>query len=250
MKTTKPPLARIALAAGLAKRPVIICLGALSVVVFISFEKLHHRPARELDQSATHSAPSSVQPAAPVPAVSPAPDQAGTHQQGAEREVEISPLAPEAIQAELAALTGQSFAKADWSNSGFYTISSLLQTYYWAMREGNLSRWIECRNPLEMMIWQGQARGRTNDILAEFVASLNEVEGYQIETAVPFQERGCIIVTTKHTMTSGELVVDRFAVLRTGREWKIGGEAGLLKYRHHPGLVSAYDLLHKRSVQQ
>jgi len=43
--------------------------------------------------------------------------------------------------------TGSEFSVFNWSNLGFGTINSVLQTYYWSMHERQLPRLLECMSP-------------------------------------------------------------------------------------------------------
>src|SRR5258708_4847390 len=44
---------------------------------------------------------------------------------------------------------GKTFKKDEWSNAGFGTIPSLIQTYYFALREGQVRRVSDCETPKE-----------------------------------------------------------------------------------------------------
>lgn len=229
-------------------------LVALSVVVLLSFEMLCHRRDNGLNQGETNFVFGAERQASPVSEFLAAPDQVVKNQElpkvnVSQSVVEGSESGQESLQTEPVDLTGEYFNKADWRNSGFQTISSIIETYYWSMREGNLNRWMECMTPRELTAWQLLVKGRIDVVVTKLVASLNEVRSYQIELAVKIHDQEYII-TAKHTMTKGTPVVERFAVLRTGMEWKIAGEDGFLNYGHHPGDVSRFDVLPKRPDQQ
>jgi len=48
-----------------------------------------------------------------------------------------------ASQQKLSEMEGY-LAKESWSNAGFDTPEAVLQTYFWAMREGDIARFVEC----------------------------------------------------------------------------------------------------------
>jgi hypothetical protein len=153
----------------------------------------------------------------------------------------------EALQAELIELTTNFLNKAEWRDSGFQTIAFLIETYYWSMREGNLDRWMECMSPRELTGWQLLVEGRTDVIAAKHIESLEEVLDYRIESAVKFGNEEYLVIV-KHTVAKRAPVIERFAVMRMGTEWKITGEDGFLKYGHHPGNVSKFDILSNSQI--
>jgi len=161
---------------------------------------------------------------------------------------QLNPSDQEMTETELADLADAHFIeKANWENSGFHKVSSVIETYYWAMREGNLSQWVECMSPREMKTWQSIVKGRSNAIVAQHVKSVEETRGYKIVSSVRFNDKDSIkyIMSVTHIMETGEKAVERFAILRIGAEWKICGEQGRLNYEHHSPEISKYDSLTK-----
>ena len=141
------------------------------------------------------------------------------------------------------------FIKPDWKNAGFQTISSVIETYYWAMRQTNFSRWIECMTPREQKNWRLLSNGKTNLFMDKFASGLEKVMSYRIESMTTFSEQE-YLVYVKHTVAERQPVVERFAVQRADTGWKIAGEEGELRYPHHPADVSRFISLQTQSGPQ
>ena len=146
------------------------------------------------------------------------------------------------VKAEMRNLVGREFKRADWVDSGFGTVSSLIQTYYSAIACGNLERWMECMSPRELNAWQLFSNGQSETFKEELKGSIANVSLFRIESATRFGDRE-IIVVLRHVQIGKPDATERLAVLNTGTEWKIAGESGALRYRHHPADVSRYDNL-------
>jgi hypothetical protein len=140
--------------------------------------------------------------------------------------------------------------KPDWTNAGFQTISSVIETYYWAMQQTNFTRWIECMTSREQNNWQLLSNGKTNFFMDKFASGLQRVVSYRIESITEFSEQE-YLVSIKHAVTAErQPVVERFAVQWAGTRWRIAGESGRLRYPHHPADVSRFDSVQTQSGPQ
>jgi hypothetical protein len=96
-----------------------------------------------------------------------------------------------ASQQKLSEMEGY-LAKESWSNAGFDTPEAALQTYFWAMREGNIARFVEClpkkdRKYMAALTEPGQEQER-EQMLSDF-RLMTQGAGFRVVEKV-IQEEG------------------------------------------------------------
>jgi hypothetical protein len=135
--------------------------------------------------------------------------------------------------ADLRNIAGRTFKKDEWHDAGSETISSLVENYYFAMREGDLARMSNCLSPMELLVWPARIGGRESVVQEEFATALHNATEYQIQSIAEFGDD--YIVAVRHVMANGNQREEHFAVINLSNEWKIAGTIGELNYPHHVG---------------
>lgn len=132
--------------------------------------------------------------------------------------------------ADLQNISGRIFKKEEWHNAGSQTISALIESYYFAMREGDLMLIPNCLSPKQLLDWPIRSRGTTKDI---YSAAVRDEQQYQIRNLTEHGNEYIIDVT--HFMTDGNEIGEQFEIINISNAWKIAGVLGALNYGHHPG---------------
>jgi hypothetical protein len=135
--------------------------------------------------------------------------------------------------ADLRNIAGKAFKKDEWHDAGSETISSLIENYYFAMREGDLARISNCLSPMELLVWPARIGGRESVVQEEFATALHDETEYQIQSIIEFGDE--YIVVVRHAMVNGNQREEHFVVINVSNEWKIAGALGELNYPHHVG---------------
>lgn len=151
-------------------------------------------------------------------------------------------LEAKASNAELNGLVGKIVPRSEWGDLGDGTMLSLVETYYWSMRDGNIGRWMGCMSSREFMIWNNISKESKRSMGEKLRKAVSNVKAFTIDSVAAFNNDEYII-TLQHTLVTGKQVIERLAIIKSEGRWKIAGEAGFLGYRHHPGDVSKYDWL-------
>ena len=147
------------------------------------------------------------------------------------------------LEAELSKLLAENRPKSVWTNAGNHNISALISSYYWAMQMGDLGSWLECFSPKEKKFWQGVSRAREDYLIAQFHKSMDEVQGFRVVSAAPF-EKGEYLITLEMALREG-VARERFVVLRVKDGWLISNEDGQLHHEYHASRINTFDLQHK-----
>lgn len=129
---------------------------------------------------------------------------------------------------DLLSVRGDYLEKAAWHDAGVGSISALVETYYWAMRDGSLGRFSECLSPREQRLFVQRRSQRLSD---EFRGAVQNVLGYMIGPIV--QTNGQMVLVIKHSMAGGGSVNEFLAVVKQEGRFSIDGEKGYLQYGHH-----------------
>jgi hypothetical protein len=158
----------------------------------------------------------------------------------AARQIEAAQPRAQVTEADIQQQVGKDFARPDWADSGFGSISSLIETYYWAMREHNLHRFSECLSPVQWVGWEDTMRGREEAVVAEMSRAVQDVEAYRIRAITNLLDGGCFVAIT-HSAGRRRQVLEKFAVVKVGNDWKIAGFRGDLYYPHRAGLLGKYE---------
>jgi hypothetical protein len=135
--------------------------------------------------------------------------------------------------ADLLDVVGNDVRAPDWGNLGFASIPSLIQTYYWGMREGDVRRISDCLSQQERPYFLHKQR---EGLDLEFKAAVTNVTRYTINSVTQL-ESGQLLVTVTHAVVGGGSVLEYLAVAKERNGWKIDGERGYLQYGHHGGNV-------------
>ena len=135
---------------------------------------------------------------------------------------------------------GKTFEKAEWTDAGFSTVPSLVETYYFSLREGQIHKTLECVTPKELLGWHKFLGLKESVLSGQFSNALREETEYQIESIVqsPGKE---FVVRVSHLMMNGSHITERLAVAAISNQWKTAGISGGLNYPHRPGILSRYD---------
>jgi hypothetical protein len=132
--------------------------------------------------------------------------------------------------ADLQNISGRIFKKEEWHDAGSQTISALLESYYFAMREGDLMLISNCLSPKQLLDWPIRSRGTTK---VAYSAAVRDEQQYQIRNMT---ERGNeYIIDVTHFMADGNEIGEQFEIINISNAWKIAGVLGALNYGHHPG---------------
>ena len=135
--------------------------------------------------------------------------------------------------ADLLDVVGNDVKASEWSNLGFASIPSLIQTYYSGMREGNVLRISDCLSQQERTYFAHRQR---QGLGLEFKVAVTNVTRYTINSATKL-ESGQLLITVTHAVVGGGSVLEYLAVVKERSGWKIDGERGYLQYGHHGGNV-------------
>ncbi len=122
-------------------------------------------------------------------------------------------------------------AKESWSNAGFDTPEATVQTYFWAIREGNLARMAECMPPkdrqyLLRLAEQGYEQEREKT-LREF-QGLTQGSGFRIVNRA--EEQG-LVTRAGQSIAEGTPVPVRVTL---GLQAAAGGAVIPLQLSHEP----------------
>jgi hypothetical protein len=129
--------------------------------------------------------------------------------------------------AEIQSVKVDYLEKAAWQDAGLESISSIVETYYWAIREGRLDRYADCLCTAERELFLRTQR----ESQSGFKASVAGMQGYQIESVV--RTNGLTVVVVKHSDIRRGTVYDFVAVAREAKKLRIEGTKGFLTYRAH-----------------
>ena len=112
-------------------------------------------------------------------------------------------------------------AKESWSNAGFASPEATLQSFFWAVREGQLQQIAECLSPADK---KGFEEGFKNkppaDVTAE-LAGLTRMGGYRIADRTVVAGDDESVVLAVQAAASGAAL--KMTLKRFGSEWKITG---------------------------
>ncbi len=110
-------------------------------------------------------------------------------------------------------------AREAWSNSGLGTPEAALQTFFWALQEGNVERILDCMNPelrvhFERSLGQDEASRRKS--MSEAWGPLLQIAGFRISNTEQPSENE--VVLGIQAAASGAVV--KMSFKRVGEEWK------------------------------
>ncbi|MDB6068693.1 MAG: hypothetical protein JWR26_4901 [Pedosphaera sp.] len=226
------------------KAAKLLLLAVICIVAVLCFVPGHQHTANTADLAGNTPSQVAQSEENPPSEASPTPAQ----EVSKDLSPQIEPPANEPSQEPLPPdLTTTLFPKEDWHDSGYGTISSTIETYYWSMREKNFTRWLECNSPEEQEAWKGLTKGKIDEHTSTLAASLQNDHVYHIQSAVKFTNDKYhideYVLVVQHTSINGKTAQERLAIVKVGKEWKIAGEDGQLYYPHHPSGTSIYDAL-------
>ena len=110
-------------------------------------------------------------------------------------------------------------AKEIWSNAGFATPESALQTFFWALRKGDFKPLTECLSPetrTSLARWQDPEQGRKFYLNTRGWAQLVEIGGYVVSEREQVSDEEVLLGVQA---AAGGVVV-RMSLRRSGNEWK------------------------------
>jgi hypothetical protein len=143
---------------------------------------------------------------------------------------------------EMNSVASSYLEKTDWHDAGRKTITSLIQTYYWSLREGRPDRYSECLSNRERHF---AALKQISGLSEQFTRSVTNVLGYNITSLT--ETNGQIIAIVKHSLTHNRSIYEFLAIVKQQKEFRIEGAKGNLSYGHHGsvpiGLVLGYSHL-------
>ena len=111
-------------------------------------------------------------------------------------------------------------AKEDWSNAGFGTPESALQTFFWAIREGDLARLAECVSPPardHFLRLNEPGNEQERDRTLEGFRGLIAGEGIRVAENEPTDDDKA---TVGLQATAGGAII-KLQLRRYGTEWKV-----------------------------
>jgi Domain of unknown function (DUF4878) len=139
------------------------------------------------------------------------------------------------LRDELQKVNRMRFETPDLQNKGSTTILSLLETYYWALREGDFEVYFQCHSAQQQQVWEAMARawGETN-IAERFKADFQPTKDFEVTETTLEQDSRCVL-KLEFSMFDGKKVYELLSVSKSGGEWKVNGERGYLIFGHSPG---------------
>lgn len=236
------------------KTKSVIFLGlVLALTVLLPFVvKWYHEHDRPEPAIVEHSAkvfvPKAETTVEPMPKMPMVAEATGTVPQVAlvpsddEDDASTEPLKPYDEQ-ELAA----TYMSANWKDAGLHSIPAVIETWHWAMQHTNYGRLLECMSPREQRLLASHAaRDGTNQFMQTRVVPLAPVLYYQIRYITQFRDREYVAAVC-HETNGPVQPVELLAVEQFGQKWKITGEQRPLWHTWHPGDVSIYEYMVKKT---
>ena len=163
-----------------------------------------------------------------------------------------SPIRVEEIsEDELAAVGHNYLEKSTWRNAGLGSIESVVQSYYWAIREGNERCLSNCLSQTEQRHF-GRKAEQNRGYLDEWLSGscLTNVAGYQIASAVKIEEHAQTVVSLSFSMAGGSAREEHLAIVNENGQFKIDGARGRLMYGHHAGRLPVTLMMRKGRQQE
>ena len=150
-----------------------------------------------------------------------------------------SSIRVEAIpEGELAAVGHDYLEKSTWRNAGLGSIESVIQSYYWAIREGNERCLSNCLSQSEQRVF-GHKAEQNRRYLDQWSSGscLTKAAGYTFASAVKIEEytQTQTVVSLSFSMADGSAREEYLDIVKENGQFKIDGAFGRLMYGHAPG---------------
>jgi hypothetical protein len=141
-------------------------------------------------------------------------------------------------EGELATVGHDYQEKSTWRNAGLGSIEGVVQSYYWAIREGNERCLSNCLSQSEQRGFSCKAeqnRGYLDQWLSG--ACLTSVAGYTFTSAVKIEgyTQTHSVVSLSFSMADGTAREEYLNIVKENDQFKIDGAFGRLMYGHSPG---------------
>jgi hypothetical protein len=145
------------------------------------------------------------------------------------------------------------FAKTNWDNVGFASISSLVETYYWSMREGDVGRLLECMSAREQPPWKAIVNYHGETILGPvFRSAISNVTLFRLSmpVSVSLQTGSQFVIKVTHLSDSGTIGNEYLALAKENEQWRIDGVRGCLNSHYHGGQLPFTDILEQLTNEE
>ena len=153
-------------------------------------------------------------------------------------------LVEEISENELANIGRDYLEKATWSKAGLASVEGLIESYYWAIREGNERSLSNCLSRSEQGVL-GRMAEQSRRYVDEWLSGrcMANVAGYAIVSARKL-DNGQTVVSLRFTMIDGSTREEHLGLVKQSGEFTIDGARGYLYYPHHAGRLPIGILQH------